>query len=86
MRQLVVNMQNLDASPLQLQSEACVLVAIFMELFVETDGEKQFALDKEIEGGELGIGKTAAMFKRQSLLNCYLIVVAQTSRWPWALG
>ena len=50
-----------------------------MELLVETDGEKQLAQDKEIEGGELGIRGTATILECQTFLYSHLIIVAQTS-------
>ena len=86
MRQFVVNMQDGDAPPFQLQAEECIFVSVLVQVFVEADREKQTATDEEVECRELCVREALPLGERQPFFCRHLIVITETGLWTRALG
>ena len=62
---------------LELGTEEGVLVAVFCDGVVETDGEEDGTKDEEGEGGELGVGVAITLRRTPAAVGTTFVAVAQ---------
>ena len=64
---------------LELGTEEGVLVAVFCDGVVETDGEEDGTKDEEGEGGELGVGVAITLRRTPAAVGTTFVTVAQVT-------